>query len=109
MKHSAGESLAEQIGELWAKSAADDLRGLGADSVVPVPLHWRRRWWRGYNQSEALARPIAARLGLPLCPSWLRRIRHTPDQKGLRAREKMENMRDAFHGAGQVRRAERSS
>jgi Peptidase family M50/Phosphoribosyl transferase domain len=24
-------------------------------AIVPVPLHWSRRWWRGGNQAEALA------------------------------------------------------
>jgi len=100
MKHSSGEALAEMIGELWAESAESRLRALGADSVVPIPLHWRRRWWRGYNQSEALARPIAARLALPLYTSWLRRVRNTPEQKGRSAADKMENVRDAFRACG---------
>ena len=70
--------------------------------MVPVPLHWRRRWRRGYNQSEALARPIAARLRLPFRPgSWLRRIRNTPEQKGSgMAAERLENVRGAFRVAG---------
>ncbi|HSM50373.1 MAG TPA: double zinc ribbon domain-containing protein, partial [Thermoanaerobaculia bacterium] len=41
------------------------------DLVVPVPLHWRRRLERGFNQAERIARPLAARLrlpaGTPLC------------------------------------------
>lgn len=27
--------------------------------LVPVPLHWRRRWKRGYNQAEWIARGVA--------------------------------------------------
>jgi len=100
MKHASGEGLAEVVGELWAESAETRLRALGADLVVPVPLHWRRRWWRGYNQSEALARPLAARLGLPFRPSWLRRVRHTPEQKGQSVGAKRENVRDAFRARG---------
>jgi ComF family protein len=100
MKHATGEGLAELVGELWAECAEARLRGLGADVVVPVPLHWRRRWWRGYNQSEALARALAARLGLPCRPSWLRRIRNTPDQKGQSAPAKRENVRNAFRARG---------
>ncbi len=34
------------------------------DVVVPVPLHWRRRLSRGYNQSEYLADGIARELGV---------------------------------------------
>src|SRR5262249_31998920 len=48
LKHHAGEGLAEAVGVLWAEHAAADLHALGADVVIPVPLHWRRRWRRGY-------------------------------------------------------------
>jgi predicted amidophosphoribosyltransferase len=64
------------------------------------PLLWRRRWWRGYNQSESLARPLAARLGIPCRPSWLRRVRHTPEQKGQNVGAKLENVRGAFRARG---------
>ena len=36
------------------------------DAVVPVPLHWRRQWQRGFNQSELLARAVCA--GVPAFP-----------------------------------------
>src|SRR5437016_803841 len=62
MKHGHHDGLAEAVGELWAAHAADRLRELGADAVVPVPLHWRRRWRRGYNQAEALSAALASAL-----------------------------------------------
>ena len=40
------------------------------DAVVPMPLHWRRRWQRGFNQSELLAREIARRWNVPVSCSW---------------------------------------
>jgi ComF family protein len=102
MKHSSGEGLAELIGELWAAHSETVLRSLAADVVVPVPLHWRRRWWRGYNQSESLARGIAARLGLPCRPGWLRRVRHTPILPGLSPAARLENVRGAFRARGEL-------
>jgi predicted amidophosphoribosyltransferase len=56
LKQGHNESLAELVAEQWALRSLDKLRSLGIGSVVPVPLHWWRRWQRGYNQSEALAR-----------------------------------------------------
>ncbi|MEZ6189213.1 MAG: ComF family protein [Planctomycetota bacterium] len=50
--------------------------------VVPVPLHWRRRRSRGFDQAEAIARGFAAELGLPLLPC-LRRRRHTAPLFGV--------------------------
>jgi predicted amidophosphoribosyltransferase len=59
-------------------------------------LHWLRRWRRGYNQSAALARGIATRLGLPCHPSWLRRIRNTPQQTHQTPAGRKANVRGAF-------------
>ena len=53
-------ALAEFLGDELPYSAAD------CDMVVPVPLHRRRLWWRGFNQAALLARTIALRLDKPL-------------------------------------------
>ena len=55
LKHPTGEGLAEAVGMLWAERAGPVLCGFGAETVIPVPLHWWRRWRRGYNQSEVLS------------------------------------------------------
>jgi len=96
LKHLQGEGLAEMIGTLWAEKRLNQLQALGAEVVVPVPLHWWRRWQRGYNQSEALARGLAHRLGLPCRPRWLRRIRNTPLQTQQSAAARRENVHKAF-------------
>ncbi len=96
LKHTHGESLAENLGDCWAAHAEPGLRDVGADVIIPVPLHWRRRWTRGYNQSETLAYALAARLGKPCRPRWLRRIRHTPSQVQQTPTTRRENLRGAF-------------
>lgn len=65
------------------------------DLVVPVPLHWRRRLARGYNQAAEIAAPVAKGLGLPLRHP-LRRRRSTPPQMGLDRSARRANLRDAF-------------
>jgi ComF family protein len=32
--------------------------------VTSVPMPWRRRWWRGYNQAERIGRALATRRGI---------------------------------------------
>lgn len=100
----------EFLGAHLAREIAPELRrrGLGGqgaggreggaelpDLVVPVPLHWRRRWARGYNQAAVVARPLAAELGLPFAEA-LRRPRATRPQTGLPRRERLANPRRAF-------------
>jgi ComF family protein len=96
MKNTAGEGLAETVAEVWAKRTAPILAGVMIDAVIPVPLHWTRRWRRGFNQSEILADGIARHLGVPCRPNWLRRIRRTADQKALTPTARRENLRGAF-------------
>ena len=67
----------------------------GCDQAVPVPLHWRRRLARGYNQAERIARPLAGHLGLP-CVQALARRRATPPQSLLGREERLANLRRAF-------------
>jgi predicted amidophosphoribosyltransferase len=50
--------LARPFGDLLSRVVPREQR---FDCVVPIPLHWRRRWERGFNQSELLAREIARR------------------------------------------------
>ena len=65
------------------------------DAVLPVPLHWRRRWWRGFNQAYEIGRPVANYLAVPLVRG-VRRNRATPYQSGLSARQRTRNLRAAF-------------
>jgi ComF family protein len=65
------------------------------DAVLPVPLHWRRRWFRGFNQAYEIGKPVARYLGLPMVRGVIRR-RATPSQSGLNARERARNLRRAF-------------
>jgi ComF family protein len=103
LKHGSGEALAAGLGDLWAAHAGQRLAALAAGVVVPVPLHWRRRWQRGYNQSEALAHALAAHLRLPCRPGWLRRIRHTPQQTQQTPAGRRDNVRGAFQGRAHAR------
>jgi ComF family protein len=91
---------------LWAEHLEAPLQDLHADAVVPVPLHWRRRWRRGYNQSLALAHGLAGRLHLPCRPSWLRRIRHTPEQTRQTPSARHSNVRRAFQATVNLQAAE---
>ena len=88
---------APALAELLSR-ACDHLQD-DIDAVLPVPLHWRRKWFRGFNQAEEIGAPVAKHLGTPLIRS-VRRIRSTPFQSGLSARERARNLSNAFAARG---------
>jgi ComF family protein len=102
LKHAFNEGLAELVAAEWVRHARPRLQALGVQCVVPVPLHWWRRWQRGYNQSAALAWGLARGLGVPAHLGGLRRIRATVMQKDL---ESVSAKRENLHGALVARRS----
>jgi ComF family protein len=96
--------LARWLVELLVEARAE-LTGLPRDAwVVPVPLHWWRRWRRGYNQADELARRLATRLGLR-CRGVLRRVVATEPLARLGRVDRARAMREAFrlrHGWGRA-------
>jgi ComF family protein len=83
--------------EPLTRAAADTVPpDWAVDAVVPVPLHRRRERQRGYNQATLIAEVVARRLGVRLRSEWLKRVRATPAQAGLRAEARRENLTRAF-------------
>jgi len=91
-KYGRIKTMRRPLGDLLARALPRDER---FDLVVPVPLHWRRRWKRGFNQTELLASDVAKRLGMTVA-RVLRRVRHTATQTGLSNTGRRHNVAAAF-------------
>lgn len=65
--------------------------------VLPVPLHWRRQWRRGFNQAHFLAAQLSRELDIPMQPDCLQRSQATPPQQGMQRRQRLRNLSHAFN------------
>lgn len=88
----AGRWFARMLGERLAGSG----RWNDVDAVCCVPLHWTRRFARGYNQAEIIAKEVVRGLGVRFEPHLLRRVRRTDTQTRLSAEERSANVAGAF-------------
>ena len=66
------------------------------DLIVPMPLHPKRLAERGFNQALEIARDLARRLGRPIEPRGVLRVKDTPPQTKLPYEERAKNVRGAF-------------
>ncbi len=92
LKYGKVETLARPLAALLARALPVDER---FDLIIAMPMHWRKRWERGFNQAELLARPVARRYGLSLSTN-LRRARYTKAQAGLSEAQRRENLKHSF-------------
>jgi ComF family protein len=76
-------------------------KGIQVDVLMPVPLHWSRVVFRGYNQSSLIARELSRYMKTDVRYGILRKTRKTPHQVGLSKRDRGRNLRRAF-SAGRI-------
>jgi competence protein ComFC len=91
-KYGRVRTLARPLSGLLAQALPRDE---AFDAAVPVPLYWRRRLQRGFNQAELLARGLSQRTGIPVVKA-LGRLRPTPAQAGLSNSARRQNVSQAF-------------
>ena len=91
-KYGGVQPLARRFGNFLALALPRELR---FDLIVPMPLHWTRRWHRRYNQAELLAREVSRRWNVPV-KNVAKRRRATTSQAGLSNAQRRENVSGAF-------------
>jgi ComF family protein len=86
------------LGEALATHMATFIAQLDwvVDVIVPIPLGKSRLKERGYNQVAMVAKPLSLKLGLEYRPGGLVRARETRSQVGLSAKERKQNVENAF-------------
>jgi ComF family protein len=93
----AGRSDGLELFANWMAQAAAPLIP-ETDTIVPVPLHWRRLATRTFNQAAWLAKALSQKTGVPWSPDWL--IRRKPGgQAGLTAAQRRARVQGAFRAA----------
>jgi ComF family protein len=91
-KYGRVQTLAKPLGRLIASALP---REQSFDLIVPMPLYWRKRWQRGFNQAALLAREIGRRTHIPV-GNALRRVKDTAAQAGLTNAKRRLNVSGAF-------------
>ncbi|MBI3002812.1 MAG: ComF family protein [candidate division NC10 bacterium] len=95
LKHGRRRALAAPLARLMHAEAPGRVDVTAFDALVPVPLHWRRRWDRGFNQAAALAEGLGRSAGRRVLRRALVRVRSTVPQAGDAAARR-DNVRGAF-------------
>ena len=88
-----GIYFGEQIGKVLKTSESY----LNIDAVIPIPLHPKKEFIRGYNQSEALAKGICSSFLKKLDTKTVKRTRHSESQTKKSRFQRWDNVNDIFN------------
>ncbi len=94
MKFGSHWSWATWLGRLLAQVVPEPVPA-DHTAVCPVPMHWLRRWRRGFNQAHLIAAAVADQKQWLLAPV-LRRIQYTPPQTAVAPSQRVANIRGSF-------------
>lgn len=68
------------LGETIALKLMTNNKPTNFDALIPVPIHYKKKFIRGYNQSEKLAEGISKKLQIPIDNEFIERIVHSESQ-----------------------------
>jgi len=89
-----------KLGTYLGAKAATDWRESGffqdVDLIVPVPLHWRKRMKRGYNQASFIAQGLSKVLNIPVDESFLFRAQYRHSQTRENRFKRWSNVNSVF-------------
>ena len=88
--------FAQKMGEWLGEELRDSGNFDSIDLIVPIPLHFGRRFMRGYNQSEQLALGVARKLGVECDFRSVRRSMYNVSQTTKRRAERWDNVENIF-------------
>ena len=96
LKYGGNTAVGEHFGKMLGCKMASAEHFADVDAIIPVPLHWTRKWKRGYNQAKCIAEAVARELGAELHTDILYRRRRTSTQTKVDVKQKRRNVLGAF-------------
>ena len=89
-----------QIGRYFGKEIGSCLKKNTAftdvDALIPIPLHYKKEFLRGYNQSTAIAEGISNILHVPVKSNLVKRIKNTATQTEKTRFQRWDNVNSIF-------------
>ncbi len=90
--------LSDLMGEHMAAELPDEIFSQAV--LVPIPLHWTRRFWRGFNQAEDLVKSLVKKYPETPMSQALKRKKRTAQQARLSKERRLQNLEEAFEWEG---------
>lgn len=97
IKYNLHYDITNEVGDIMSEYLVKNYPNINVSDYVLfyVPQHYKKTFYRGFNQSELLANRISKNIGFEIS-SALKKVKITHSQVGLSRTEREENLKDSF-------------
>lgn len=95
IKYHEGKELGHFMGKIMGKRLKVNEKFSSIDALVPIPLHSKKEFLRGYNQSLVIAEGVQEELNIPIVNALYRKT-HDASQTKKSKEERYENVKGRF-------------
>lgn len=103
LKYNGKKQVGITLGRRYGHSLKRSKHFMDVEVIVPVPLHPRKEYMRGFNQSEMIAIGLSEAMNIPYLKNGLVRLKHSESQTKKSRLGRLENMEGVF-AAGKPKR-----
>lgn len=96
LKYKENKSVGIRLGKLFGTELVSSQRMNHYDYIIPVPLHPKKLYLRGYNQCDCIAEGLSHTLGSEMLTDHLRRIVFTQSQTRKSRYDRWKNVETIF-------------
>ncbi len=97
LKYKGNIEVGEYLGNITADSLLKSKRFSDIDLIVPLPLHPKKEFQRGYNQASCICKGISEVMNIPVLEKNVVRKYATQTQTRKNRSERWENVAESFH------------
>ncbi|MCB9309351.1 MAG: ComF family protein [Lewinellaceae bacterium] len=96
LKYKRKAYIGTALGEMIGDKATESHIFPRPDIIIPIPIHFSKKYHRGYNQSELIASPIAKKLHCEMMNNLLIKEKTTESQTRKSRSERVINVKESF-------------
>ncbi len=93
-KYNGRKSYAKYFAKFIEKKIEEEK--IEFDIIIPVPLHWKKEFLRGFNQSALIGNYLSKKIKKNMYQNVLLKSKNTKSQTELGEQERKQNVKDSF-------------
>lgn len=96
LKYNGNQKIGNYLGAIMGNSLKESGRFNHIDVIVPLPMHKKKEFKRGYNQANIIAEGMAETMGIPVLNDSVIKCKSTDTQTKKHRLERWENVEETF-------------